>query len=103
MSFNTDVDNLIPELASYPILPGFTNRCLSALRKRGNPIRVRDLLTRVVGLPYFGHLLLQYFNSQGQNQMQDTTVAERFAVLLLVWVRTSLHYCSSFRGRIIKF
>lgn len=104
LSLDTDVGTLVPKLASQSILTGFTDGGLPVLKKRENAIRVRDLLTHGVGLPYFDPLLLQYFESQGQNPMQETTVAKRFAVPLLAEVGTNFHYGSSFDwlGRIIE-
>ncbi|KAG9949611.1 beta-lactamase, partial [Aureobasidium melanogenum] len=104
ISLDTDVGTLIPELACQSILTGFTHEGLAVEQKRRKPIRVRDLLTHAVGLPYFDPLLLQYFESQGRTPMQETTVIQRFAVPLLAEVGASFHYGSSFDwlGRIIE-
>ncbi|KAH0280508.1 beta-lactamase, partial [Aureobasidium melanogenum] len=104
ISLDTDVGTLIPELACQSIFTGFTHEGLAVEQKRRKPIRVRDLLTHAVGLPYFDPLLFQYFESQGRTPMQETTVIQRFAVPLLAEVGASFHYGSSFDwlGRIIE-
>ncbi|KAH0359449.1 beta-lactamase, partial [Aureobasidium melanogenum] len=104
IALDTDVGSLIPELAAQDILTGFTHQGSPVQQKRAKPIRVRDLLTHAVGLPYFDPLLLRYFESQGRNPMQETTVIQRFAVPLLAEVGASFHYGSSFDwlGRIVE-
>ncbi|KAG9900914.1 beta-lactamase, partial [Aureobasidium melanogenum] len=104
VSLDTDVGALIPELACQSILTGFTHEGLPMQQQRREPIRVRDLLTHVVGLSCFDPLLVRYFESQGRTPLQETTVAQRFAVPLLAEVGASFHYGPSFDwlGRIVE-
>ncbi|KAG9600052.1 beta-lactamase, partial [Aureobasidium melanogenum] len=79
VSLDTDVGALIPELACQSILTGFTHEGLPMQQQRREPIR-------------------------GRTPLQETTVAQRFAVPLLAEVGASFHYGPSFDwlGRIVE-